>query len=275
MNNGVREKVREHYGKIADQANKAGGRASCCSSPSSCPCGSAGSDTARLYQDADIAGLPEQAVNASLGCANPLLFAGLKAGETVLDLGSGGGIDVLMASKAVGETGKVYGLDMTDEMLKLANANKQKMGAANVEFVKGYIEDIPLPAASVDVILSNCVINLSEDKPKALAEAYRVLKPGGRLAVADIVALKPCPENLQKQVDLWCSCISGALEVEQYKRLLAQAGFKSVSIEPVHVYTKDIIRSEIIGKNRRLAKYKAMADLADGMFAGALIKATK
>jgi SAM-dependent methyltransferase len=273
MENNVRDKVRKHYGKIAEKVGKIPKKASCCGP--ACSCGESAFGASALYKGTDLSALPDEAVNASLGCANPLLFAELKPGETVLDLGSGGGIDVLMSSKYVGDSGKVYGLDMTDKMLRLANKNKQKMGVKNVEFLKGYIEDIPLPDGSVDVIMSNCVINLSQDKPKALKEAYRVLKPGGRFAVADIVAVKPCPEEIRKPIELWYGCIAGALEASEYKRLLETAGFTSVSIDPVHVYTKDVIESEIIGKNRKYAKYKSQIDLADGVFASALIKAVK
>ncbi len=261
----IRDEVKKHYGEIAAKANRAG----CCSA------GSGASAAGKLYGGEDLSALPSQAVQNSLGCANPLVFAGLKPGETVLDLGSGGGIDVLISSRYVGETGKVYGLDMTDEMLKLANANKARMGANNVEFLKGYIEDIPLPDGTVDVVMSNCVINLSEDKPKALAEAYRVLKPGGRFAVADIVAVKPCPDSIRQQVALWFSCISGALEVKEYSRLLQEAGFHDVSVEPVHLYTSDVIEREVIGNSRKYAKYRSLVSEADGVFAGALIKAVK
>jgi arsenite methyltransferase len=271
MDNGIREQVRKHYGKIAGKVTKSNSKASCCGS--SCSCGNGISDTASMYKGTDLGGVPEDAVNASLGCANPLVFAELKPGETVLDLGSGGGMDVLASSRYVGETGKVYGLDMTDQMLRLANRNKAKMGVANVEFIKGYIEDIPLPDATVDVIMSNCVINLSENKPKALAEAYRVLKPGGRFAVADIVTVKPCPDAVKKQVALWFSCIAGALEAGEYKALLEQAGFKNVSVEPTQVYTKDII-GELAGVSKKV-KTRQNMEAADGVFASALIKAYK
>lgn len=271
----VRDKVRKRYGEIAAKVNKGGGRQSCCGGGKSCSCGSAISDANRMYGSEELAALPDTAVDASLGCANPLVFAELKPGETALDLGSGGGIDVLMASRHVGEAGKVYGLDMTDEMLKLANANKAKMGVKNVEFLKGFIEDIPLPDGAVDVVMSNCVINLSDDKPKALKEAYRVLKPGGRLAVADITAIKPYPDSLKQQADLWCSCISGALPVDEYRRFLEQAGFKNITIEPAQVYTRDVIASDILGKNKKLAKYKKQLDEFDGVFASSLIKAYK
>lgn len=275
----VKKKVKEFYGGIARNVDKSS-RASCCSS-SSC-CGGNSKDSGvrdkkpAIYDPSSLEGLPKEAVNASLGCANPLLFAGLKEGETVLDLGSGGGIDVLAASRYVGKGGKVYGLDMTDEMLALANKNKAKMGAANVEFLKGYIEDIPLPDGSVDVILSNCVINLSEDKPQALSEAYRVLKPGGRLAVADIVSMKPIPAELRKQAEMWCGCLAGTLEVPEFKGILEEIGFKQVEIEPVHLYTKSVIQEFFLdNKSLCFTVSGVELDTIDGAFAGATIKAVK
>ena len=211
----LREEVKKRYGGIASEVSQNQGKACCCCSSSCCD------DTVKFdagYTDDNLTDLPKAAIDASLGCANPLLFANLKEGETVLDLGSGGGIDVLAASKYVGAGGKVYGLDMTDEMLALANRNKAKMGVANVEFLHGYIEDIPLKDKSIDVIISNCVINLSEDKPKALAETYRVLKDGGRIAIADMVSLKEIPADMKKQVELWCGCLAGTIDIEEYKK---------------------------------------------------------
>lgn len=271
MEPGIRDKVKEHYGSIASKVS-AESRSSCCGGgKASCGCDA---DAAKLgYTKDDLRGLPDTAVNASLGCANPLMLAGLKEGEAVLDLGSGGGIDVLAASKYVGETGKAYGLDMTDEMLKLANENKKKMGASNVEFLKGYIEDIPLPDNAVDAVISNCVINLSEDKGRVLKEAYRVLKPGGRFAVADVVALKPVPENVRRQAEMWCGCLAGTLEAGEYRRLLEAAGFRDITIEPVHVYSKAIIEEVVLG-----GEYEGLEDKidsVDGAFAGAHIKAFK
>lgn len=267
----VKDKVKEYYGGIAKKVDS-NTKGNCCGS-SSC-CGS--SKEALLYQGQSLKDLPVEAVNASLGCGNPLVLAGLKEGETVLDLGSGGGIDVLLASRYVGSTGKVYGLDMTDEMLELSYKNKQRMGAENVEFLKGYIEDIPLPEGAIDVIMSNCVINLSEDKPKALSEAFRVLKDGGRLAISDIVVLKEVPEELRKKAELWAGCIAGALKVDEYGSILEQAGFKNIEVKPVHIYTRDVIgaltgrKADFLGE----AEMKYL-ELLDGAYAGAYIRATK
>ena len=267
----VKEKVKEYYGDIAKKVDSST-KGTCCGS-SSC-CGS--SKESLLYQGQNLKDLPIEAVNASLGCGNPLVLAGLREGETVLDLGSGGGIDVLLASRYVGDKGKVYGLDMTDEMLKLSHKNKQRMGAENVEFLKGYIEDIPLPNDTIDVIMSNCVINLSEDKPKALSEAYRVLKNGGRLAISDIVVLKEVPEEIRKRAELWAGCIAGALNVEEYSSILKQVGFKNIEVKPVHIYTRDILE-DLTGRKADFlsgeeAKY---LDLLNGAYAGAYIRASK
>jgi ubiquinone/menaquinone biosynthesis C-methylase UbiE len=271
----VKSTVKEHYGEIASKVLKNSEKASCCSG-SCCSVKGDVLETSVLYEGADLSSLPKEAVDASLGCANPLLFAELKEGETVLDLGSGGGIDVLMASRHVGKNGKVYGLDMTDEMLMLANKNKEKMGVTNVEFIKGFIEDIPLSDNSVDVILSNCVINLSEDKEKAVSEAFRVLKQGGRLAIADIVSLKPIPDQLRKQAEMWCGCLAGTMEIAEYKGILEKVGFSSVEIEPVHLYTKSLIEQEFI-EHKYLGETvnKNDLDTIDGAFAGAFIKAKK
>jgi arsenite methyltransferase len=223
----LQDAIKEKYGKAATDA-RAG---------SSC-CGSACGDpiTSNLYSDSETAALPAEAVSASLGCGNPTALSDLKAGETVLDLGSGGGIDVLLSAKRVGPTGRVYGLDMTDEMLTLARENQQKAGATNVEFLKGEIEAIPLPDASVDVIISNCVINLSADKDRVLREAFRVLKPGGRIAVSDVVVRGPVPESIRRNVELWIGCVAGALEESSYRDKLVAAGFESVEIDPWRIY---------------------------------------
>jgi len=189
-----------------------------------------------LYDAGQTAALPEAAIRASLGCGNPTALAELHAGEIVLDLGSGGGIDVLLSARRVGATGKAYGLDMTDEMLALARENQRKAGAANVEFLKGEIEHIPLPDASVDVIISNCVINLSADKRRVMREAFRVLKPGGRFAVSDVVVRGEVPDAVRRSMELWVGCVAGALEEEEYKRLLAEAGFMDIGIEPTRFY---------------------------------------
>lgn len=267
----VKEQVKKHYGDIAKKVNKES-KSSCCSQK--CECNDI-SNTSVIYKGENLQDLPKEAINASLGCANPLVFAEIKKGETVLDLGSGGGIDVLAASRYVGDTGKVYGLDMTDEMLTLANQNKQKMGITNVEFMKGYIENIPLPDESVDVIMSNCVINLSDDKEKALKEAYRVLKKGGRFAVADIISIKEIPDSIRKHAEFWCGCLAGTLSKKEFENLLQQVGFQNISIEAVHVYTKETIETEII--NRDLTEELSDSNIAyiDKAFAGAHIKARK
>ena len=276
MGSQVHSKVQKYYGGIAKSITE-GQKKSCC-----CGCGQTGnqsccdgiSSSAVIYKGENLSDLPKEAVDASLGCANPLVFAQLKEGETVLDLGSGGGINVLMAAKHVGETGKVYGLDMTDEMLTLARSNQDKMGVKNVEFIKGFIEDIPLENETVDAIISNCVINLSDDKPKAISEAYRVLKKGGRIAIADIVNLKPVPADIKSKTDLWCGCIAGTLELQEYRSILEKAGFQDIEINPAHVYTKEVIE-KLFGDS---PEYKASGvdmDEVDGVFAGAYIKAVK
>ncbi|MEL7565745.1 MAG: arsenite methyltransferase [Dehalobacterium sp.] len=268
MNFDVKETVKEKYGNIAKNVTKEK-KSSCCCSSSCC-----GEDISTgLYDIESIKDLPKEAVNASLGCANPLLFAGLKDGEIVLDLGSGGGIDVFLASKYVGANGHVYGLDMTDEMLELANRNKAASGVSNVTFLKGYIEEISLPDESIDVIMSNCVINLSENKEKALSEAYRVLKKGGRLAVADIVTLKDIPAEARKSAEMWVGCLSGSLNVKDYIDILGTVGFKEISVEPIHIYTKRIILDLV--KPLGLDTKGIDLDVIDGAFAGAAIKARK
>jgi ubiquinone/menaquinone biosynthesis C-methylase UbiE len=225
------ERVRERYAHAAQQAQSGGG----CGCGSSGCCGDTVSDD--LYAADQVAGLPEEAVLASLGCGNPTALIDLREGETVLDLGSGGGIDVLLSAKRVGPTGFVFGLDMTDEMLALAQENKAKAGVTNVAFLKGRIEDIPLPAASVDVVISNCVINLAADKSVVLHDAFRVLKPGGRFAVSDVVADGPVPDGLRQNMEAWVGCLAGALAIEEYQRLLEEAGFEEVRIEITRRYT--------------------------------------
>jgi arsenite methyltransferase len=271
MSNEVREQVKQHYGDLARRSEQIEG-GSCCGCGTSC-CDSPISNARLLYETENLSGLPEEAVSFSFGCANPLLLAGLKEGETVLDLGSGGGLDVLAASKYVGSEGKVYGLDMTDDMLAKANMNKERMGVANVEFLKGYIEDIPLPDESVDVIISNCVINLSEDKEKALSEAYRVLKPGGRFAVADMVTLKDVSSAIRKLAELWCGCIAGTVTVSEYERILLKVGFKDVDIEPVHVLSGSLI-AKLVPECKE-ASESIDLDALDGAFAGANVRASK
>ncbi|HJS75182.1 MAG TPA: arsenite methyltransferase [Vicinamibacteria bacterium] len=266
MNENVQQAVKEKYGAIAKSVGSEGG----CCGPSACGC----SDpvTANLYSEDETNGLPKEAVAVSLGCGNPTALAELELGQTVLDLGSGGGIDVLLSAKRVGITGKVYGLDMTDEMLALARENQRKAGVENVEFLKGTIEAIPLPDDSVDVIISNCVINLSSDKDAVFREAFRVLKPGGRLAVSDVVVRGEVPSDIRKSMELWVGCIAGALEERTYVEKLEQAGFKDVSMEPWRVYALDEARSFLAESGVSVAGREAQID---GAFASAFVRATK
>ena len=228
----IQDAVKQKYGEAAKRA--ATGGTACCGAGAEL----SGCDpiTKDLYSDAEKAALPEKAVAASLGCGNPTALVKLQPGETVLDLGSGGSIDVILSAKRVGPTGKAYGLDMTDEMLALARENQKKAGAENVEFLKGAIENVPLPDNSVDVIISNCVINLSGDKDRVISEAFRVLKPGGRFAVSDVVLRGDVPADIRKGMELWVGCIAGALEENEYRQKLARAGFESVEVEPTRVY---------------------------------------
>ena len=233
MSTDIKEVVREKYGQAALRVTSGG--SSCCGAvPADQHC--ADPISSNLYKTDQTGELPETAVLASLGCGNPTALAELKPGETVLDLGSGGGIDVLLSARRVGPTGKAYGLDMTDEMLALANENKRKAGAENVEFLKGEIENIPLPDNSVDVIISNCVINLSANKDRVVREAYRVLKPGGRFAVSDVVTRGEMLPEIRQSVLLWVGCVAGALEENEYKEKLAAAGFEKIDIEPTRIY---------------------------------------
>lgn len=234
MDHDLKNKVKSHYGAAAKKVSStAKAKASCGCGPGCC---SSLEDNEHLYTKEYLDSLPEDAVRASLGCANPIFLANLQKGEVVLDLGSGGGIDALISTKLVGPEGMVYGLDMTDEMLELANRNKEKMGVANVAFLKGYIEEIPLGDESVDVITSNCVINLCEDKEIAMKEAYRVLKKGGRLAIADIVQQREVPEDIKKSTEMWLGCIAGALDAGTYRTVLEKAGFSDIEIEAVNPY---------------------------------------
>jgi arsenite methyltransferase len=257
----IKVTVKEKYGEAAKRAASGGLAIGCCGSPSDSGCGDP--ITSNLYNLAEQSGLPAEAVAASLGCGNPTALAELKAGEVVLDLGSGGGIDVLLSARRVGPTGKAYGLDMTDEMLALANENKKKAGADNVEFLKGEIEHIPLPDNSVDVIISNCVVNLSGDKPRVIREAFRVLKPGGRFAVSDVVV---------KGDELWIGCVAGALEEAEFKQLLSGAGFGDVDIEPTRVYRAADAKMFLAeaGLDR-----PGLAESIDGRFMSAFVRATK
>jgi len=256
----IKEAVREKYGQAAVRAG------SCCGARPSDPI------TSNLYSVQETGTLPEAAVLASLGCGNPTALAELKPGETVLDLGSGGGIDVLLSARRVGPAGKAYGLDMTDEMLALARENQKKAGATNVEFLKGEIEHIPLPDNSVDVIISNCVINLSADKDQVIREAFRVLKPGGRFAVSDVVTRGQIPEQLRRDILLWVGCIAGALEEGEYRAKLKAAGFEQVGVEPTRVYRIDDARELLETKGIDL---DAIADDIDGKFMSAFVRATK
>jgi SAM-dependent methyltransferase len=234
----VKTAVRAKYGEAARRVLDGKGHASCAPSGDGCGCG-CDPVTTDLYDANQIAGLPADAIGASLGCGNPTALAELKPGETVLDLGSGGGIDVLLSARRVGPTGKAYGLDTTDEMLALAEANKAKSGLTNVEFLRGDIERIPLPDASVDVIISNCVINLSADKDRVLAEAFRVLKPGGRFAVSDVVIRGTLPAAVRRSMEQWVGCVAGALDEADYRARLAAAGFADVDVEVTRAYDAD------------------------------------
>jgi len=264
MTEAIKEAVRDKYSQAA---LRAGG--SCCGGGQRA---STSVITSNLYSNGETGELPEAAVLASLGCGNPTALAELKAGETVLDLGSGGGIDVLLSALRVGPTGKAYGLDRTDEMLALARENQRKAGAENVEFLKGEIEAIPLPDNSVDVIISNCVINLSGDKDKVLREAFRVLKPGGRFAVSDVVTRGAMPEQFRRDVLLWVGCIAGALEENEYRGKLTAAGFEAVGIEPTRVYRIEDARDFLSSKG---IDVDAMAESVDGKFMSAFVRATK
>jgi arsenite methyltransferase len=266
---GIREVVKEKYGQAALRVTTGG--SSCCGGASAC-----GTDvdpiTSNLYDEKQKQGLPEEAVLASLGCGNPTALAALKAGEIVLDLGSGGGIDVLLSAKRVGPTGKAYGLDMTDEMLALARENQKRSGIENVEFLKGEIESIPLPDNSVDVIISNCVINLSADKDKVLKEAFRVLKPGGRFAVSDVVTKGEMHPEIKEKVLLWVGCIAGALEENEYMAKLTAAGFTDVELEPTRVYQLEDARTFLSGQG---IDVDAIAPEVDGKFLSAFVRGTK
>ena len=265
----VKEAVKERYGEAARWVTSGGAGTAC--APSAC-CGGNDPITRDLYDETEKNILPEAAVKASLGCGNPTALAELRAGETVLDLGSGGGIDVLLSARRVGPTGKAYGLDMTDDMLALARENQKKAGVDNVEFLKGEIENIPLPDNSVDVIISNCVINLSADKDKVLREAFRVLKPGGRFAVSDVVVHGEVPEQVRKSVLLWVGCIAGALQDDDYRARLAGAGFESIEIEPTRVYNIEDARSFL---NNQGIDVDAIASQVEGKFRSAFVRAKK
>jgi arsenite methyltransferase len=263
----IKEVVKEKYGQAALRV-KSGG-SSCCGATARCGCDPI---TADLYDTTQAGEIPEEALLASLGCGNPTALAKLNPGEIVLDLGSGGGIDVLLSAKRVGATGKAYGLDMTDEMLALANENKHKAGVENVEFLKGEIEDIPLPDDSVDVIISNCVINLSADKGRVLREAFRVLKPGGRFAVSDVVTRGEMLPEIRQSVLAWVGCIAGSLEENDYRTKLAAAGFEQIEVEPTRIYRAEDAREFLAGQG---IDVDAIAPQVDGKFLSAFIRAVK
>jgi len=274
----LRETVQGRYGEAARRVLDSKSSASCCgpATGSSACCGATTESwdpiTADLYDAGQAANLPAEALLASLGCGNPTALADLRAGEVVLDLGSGGGIDVLLSAKRVGPTGKAYGLDMTDDMLALANENKARAGATNVEFLRGHIESIPLPSNTVDVIISNCVINLSGDKRKVLSEAFRVLKPGGRFAVSDVVVRGDVPEAVRKSMELWVGCVAGALEEQEFLSLLAEVGFVNPGIEPTRIYSAEDAGAFL--SNTGLNADEFARDI-DGKFMGAFVRATK
>jgi len=267
--NDLKDVVREKYGQAASLVQK--GRTSCCGTASSVA-NCCDPITSNLYDDAQAGEVPEDALKASLGCGNPTALAELKSGEIVLDLGSGGGFDVILSARRVGPTGKAYGLDMTDEMLALAQENKRKSGLTNVEFLRGEIENIPLPGDSVDVIISNCVINLSGEKDRVLKEAFRVLKPGGRFAVSDVVVRGDVPEAIRRSMELWVGCIAGALTETDYRAKLAAAGFGGIEIEVTRVYGVDDAATFLAGQGLDV---DAVAKEVDGKIVSAFIRAIK
>jgi ubiquinone/menaquinone biosynthesis C-methylase UbiE len=266
----LKEVVKEKYGQAALRVVSGTG-ASCCGGGESARCAT-DAITSNLYDEVEKGQLPEAAVLASLGCGNPTALAELKPGEIVLDLGSGGGIDVLLSAKRVGPAGKAYGLDMTDEMLALARENQRKAGVGNVEFLKGEIEQIPLPDSSVDVVISNCVINLSADKDQVIREAFRVLRPGGRFAVSDVVVRGDVPADVRRNVELWVGCIAGAMEEAEYTRKLARAGFVEISVEPTRVYYVEDARAFLTAEG---IDVEAIAPAVDGKFMSAFVRARK
>jgi SAM-dependent methyltransferase len=267
MKNDIRDIVKEKYGQAALRVTSGG--SSCCGAA---PTNGCDPITSNLYNASQAGQIPEEALLASLGCGNPTALAELNPGETVLDLGSGGGIDVLLSAKRVGPTGKAYGLDMTDEILALANKNKRKSGIENVEFLKGEIENIPLPDNSVDVVISNCVINLSSDKRRVLSEAFRVLKPNGRFAVSDVVTRGEMLPEIRKNVLLWVGCVAGALEESEYRAKLASVGFKEIEIEPTRIYQVEDAKEFLSGQN---IDVDAIARQVDGKFMSAFVRAVK
>ena len=270
----VKAFVQKKYGDTALRVMEGDTAAACCGTSGCCGSTTEAWDpiTVDLYDEGQTAGIPAEALLASLGCGNPTALAQLNAGETVLDLGSGGGIDVLLSAKRVGPTGKAYGLDMTDEMLALANENKQKAGAQNVEFLRGEIENIPLPDNTVDVIISNCVVNLSADKRRVLAESFRVLKPGGRFAISDVVVRGNVPAEIKRNMELWVGCVAGALEEQEFLSLLSEVGFENPSIEPTRVYKAEDAAAFLAGTGLDAEEF---AREIDGKFFSGFVRATK
>src|SRR5215813_7968410 len=264
----IKQAVKDKYGTAARRV-ASGAPSACCNAS---PTGLEDPITKNLYSNSEVTDIPEAAVKASLGCGNPTALAQLNPGETVLDLGSGGGIDVLLSARRVGPSGRAYGLDMTDEMLALARENQRRAGIENVEFLKGEIEHIPLPDNSVDVVISNCVINLSADKSQVLREAFRVLKPGGRLAVSDVVVHGNAPDEVRRNMELWIGCVAGALEEMEYRDLLADAGFRRVDIEPTRIYKSEDASAFLAGSGLDPATFTAQID---GKFMSAFVRATK
>ena len=270
----LKQNIRTKYGDAASRVETGDASTTCCGSSACCGSTTASWNpiTSNLYDEQEKAGLPVKAVLASLGCGNPTALAEVKTGQVVLDLGSGGGIDVLLSAKRVGPTGKVFGLDMTDEMLALANENKRRAGLENVEFLKGDIEQIPLPDSSVDVIISNCVINLACEKRAVLTEAFRVLKPGGRFAVSDVVVRGYVPEPIRASMEMWIGCVAGALEEREFISLLGEVGFADPSIEPTRIYKAEDAAAFLSGTNLSALE---LASQIDGKFMGAFVRATK
>jgi arsenite methyltransferase len=265
----IKTTVKEKYGEAALRVTSGQGN-SCCGGSAAANC--ADPITSNLYDPFQVGSIPEAAIQASLGCGNPTALAELKPGEVVLDLGSGGGIDVLLSARRVGPTGKAFGLDMTDEMLALANQNKAKSGLENVEFLKGEIEHMPLPNNTVDVIISNCVINLSADKDKVLSEAFRVLKPGGRFAISDVVVNGEVPSEIRKNMELWIGCIAGALEKTEFEAKLTKAGFTNISIEPTRIYKPEDAREFLSSSGLDVDK---MSTAVENKFMSCFVRATK
>jgi arsenite methyltransferase len=268
----IKDVVKEKYGQAAIRVTSGQAKGSCGCGCAPAPIGAVDPITANLYDATQTGGLPAEAVLASLGCGNPTALSRLNPGEVVLDLGSGGGLDVLLSARRVGPTGKAYGLDMTDEMLNLARENQRKAGVTNVEFLKGEIEKIPLPDNTVDVIISNCVINLSADKDRVLAEAFRVLKPGGRFAVSDVVVRGEIPPQIRRNVELWIGCLAGALDERDYEQRLLRAGFEDVSIEATRVYRVNDARQFLSGHG---IDVDAIAPLVDERFFSGFIRGRK